>query len=200
MSDIEHVVIEASGSPADPDFYETAFGLGDRVQLRAGQAPSSGFRGFVLGLVMPQPADADHFFGAALDAGATSMKEPRKSLWGYGGTLQALDGDIVTVASSAKKNIGAANGQITDVVLQLGVADVAASKRFYQERGFMVAKSFGGRYVEFDTGGLTLTLNPRRALAKTVGVSAEEAGVPGITIFTSGADFTDPDGFAWENA
>jgi hypothetical protein len=59
---------------------------------------------------------------------------------------------VTAVASSSKKDTGPATGQIDEVVLQLGVADVAASKRFYVERGFTVAKSYGRRYVEFDTG------------------------------------------------
>jgi hypothetical protein len=39
--------------------------------------------------------------------------------------------------------------QIGEIVLQLGVADVAASKRFYVDRGLTVTKSYGRRYAEF---------------------------------------------------
>ena len=41
-------------------------------------------------------------------------------------------------------------GQIDQVVLLLGSADVAAAKQFYVERGLTVAKSFPRVYVEFD--------------------------------------------------
>jgi hypothetical protein len=41
--------------------------------------------------------------------------------------------------------------QIDNIVLLLGVKDVKASKRFYVDRRLAVAKSFGSKYVEFDT-------------------------------------------------
>lgn len=40
-------------------------------------------------------------------AGATALKPAAKSLWGYGGVVQAPDGTIWTVASSSKKDTGA---------------------------------------------------------------------------------------------
>ena len=63
-------------------------------------------------------------------------------------------------------------------MLLLGVADVAASKRFYVERGLAVAKSFGRKYVEFATrvGSVTLALYGRRALAKDAGVAPDGTG------------------------
>jgi predicted lactoylglutathione lyase len=78
-----------------------------------------------------QPATVNGLIGAALDAGATPLKPAAKSLWGCGGVVRAPDGTIWTVASSAKKDTGPATRQIDEIVLQLGVADVAASKRFY---------------------------------------------------------------------
>jgi hypothetical protein len=62
-----------------------------------------------------------------------------------------------------------------------------------------VAKSFGGKYVEFDTpsSAVTLALYPRRALAKDTGVSQEGAGSHRIVIGSDAGPFTDPDGFAW---
>ncbi len=64
-------------------------------------------------------------------------------MWGYGGVVRAPDGTIWKVATSAKKDTGPATRQIDQFVLLLGVADVAASKRFYVDRGLAVAKSFG---------------------------------------------------------
>jgi hypothetical protein len=62
--------------------------------------------------------------GAALDAGATPLKPAAKSLWGYGGVVQAPDGTIWKVATSAKKDTGPATRRIDERVLVLGVADV----------------------------------------------------------------------------
>jgi hypothetical protein len=103
------------------------------------------------------------------------LKPAAKSFWGYGGVVRAPDGTIWKVATSAKKDTGPATRQIGEIVLQLGVADVAASKRFYVDCGLAVAKSFGRKYVEFATssGPVKLALHGRRSLAKDAGVSPE---------------------------
>ena len=82
----------------------------------------------------------------------------------------------------------------------MGVADVAASKRFYVDRGLPVAKSFGRKYVEFATAKVKLALYGRRALAKDAGVSPEGTGSHRIVIGSDAGAFTDPDGFVWEAA
>jgi predicted lactoylglutathione lyase len=198
MAVIEFVTIEVADTTAADRFYNAAFGLGTRVRLRASEAPTTGFRGFTLSLIVSQPATADGLIGAAVDAGATSLKPAAKSLWGYGGVVRAPDGTIWTVASSAKKDTGPASREIDEVVLQVGVADVAASKRFYVERGFAVTKAYGRRYVEFDTGPVKLTLYGRRALAKVAGVSPDGTGSHRLTVGSVAGSFTDPDGFVWE--
>ncbi|MGP3955748.1 hypothetical protein ACTWPT_07095 [Nonomuraea sp. 3N208] len=87
-------------------------------------------------------------------------------------------------------------------MLQLGVADVAASKRFYVDRGFAATKSFGGKYVEFaaPSSPVKLSLYKRRALAKVAGVSPEGTGSHRLVIGSDAGPFTDPDGFVWKVA
>ncbi len=185
-------------SPAE-HFYRAAFGLGDEVRVRESDAPTSGFRGFTMSLVVSQPATVDELIGTALDAGATTLKAAKKGLWGYGGVIQSPDGAIWKVATSSKKNRGPATRQIDDIVLLLGTADVAESKRFYVDRGLEVARSFGRKYVEFASSStLKLALYGRRALAKDAGVSPEGTGSHRIVISGAAGPFTDPDGFAWE--
>jgi predicted lactoylglutathione lyase len=202
MASIEFVTIEVADPAAAGRFYTAAFGLGNQVRLRASEAPTTGFRGFTLSITVSQPATVNGLIGAAIDAGATPLKPAAKSLWGYGGVVQAPDGTIWTVASSAKKDTGPATRQIDEIVLQLGVADVAASKRFYVDRGFAVAKSYGRRYVDFGTPSspVKLTLYGRRALAKVVGVAPDGTGSHRLVIGSDAGPFTDPDGFAWEAA
>lgn len=200
MATIEYVTIEATDITAADDFYSTALDLGSRVRLRASEAPTTGFRGFTLSLIVSQPADVNALVDSALDAGATSLQPAKKSLWGYGGVVQAPDGTIWTVASSSKKDTGPATGQIDEFVLQLGVADVAASKRFYSERGFQVGKSYGRKYVEFDSGPVKLALYKRRALAKLAGVAADGTGSHRLTIGSDAGGFTDLDDFVWDSA
>ncbi|WP_030163610.1 glyoxalase [Spirillospora albida] len=202
MASIEFVAIEVPDAMAADRFYTAAFGLGPLVRPRASQAPATGFRGFTLSLVVSRPATVDGFVGAALDAGATALKAPAKSLWGYGGVVRTPDGTIVTIASSTKKDAGPATRQIDGIVLQLGVADVAASKRFYVERGLTVAKSYGRRYVELGAPSdpITMALYKRRALAKVAGVPAEGEGSHRLVIGSDAGPFTDPDGFVWEAA
>jgi hypothetical protein len=88
------------------------------------------------------------------------------------------------------------------IVLLLGVADVAASKRFYLDRGLAVAKSFGRVYVEFATAAspVKLALYRHRALAKDVGVAPDGTGSHRLMIGGDVGPFTDPDGFTWEAA
>jgi predicted lactoylglutathione lyase len=155
-----------------------------------------------LSLVVAQPGDVDVLVKAAVDGGASVLKATKKSFWGYGGVMQAPDGAIWKVATSAKKDKGPATREVDDVVLLLGVADVKASKRFYAEQGLTVAKSFGSKYVEFEAAGapVKLALYGRKALAKDAGVDPAGAGSHRIAISRQGPAFTDPDGFAWETS
>lgn len=199
MVTIEFVTVEVADLAASDRFYK-AFDLDGRVRVRASDAATTGFRGFTLSLIASQPANVDSLIQKALDAGATSVTPAAKSLWGYGGVVQAPDGTIWTVASSSKKDTGAASAQVDDFILQLGVEDVAASKEFYEDHGFKVSKSYGRKYVEFDTGPVKLTLNSRRAVAKAAGVPAEGGGSHRLAIGSTAGSFVDPDGFVGEDA
>jgi uncharacterized glyoxalase superfamily protein PhnB len=202
MTSIASVTLEVADPAAADRFYSAAFGLGDRLRLRASEEPTSGFRGFTLSLVVSQPADVDALLDAAVQAGATTLKPAAKSLWGYGGVVQAPDGTIWQLASSSKKNTGPATRQVDEFVLLLGVEDVKASKQFYVEHGLTVGKSFGSKYVEFatGTGPVKLALYKRRGLAKVAGVSPDGTGSHRLTIGSDAGPFTDPDGFAWTTA
>ncbi|GAA4520202.1 glyoxalase [Actinoallomurus oryzae] len=202
MNSIESVTLEVADPTAADRFYTEALGLDTRIRLRASEAPTTGFRGFTLSVTVSQPADVSALIDAALDAGASVLKPVTKSFWGHGGVVRAPDGAIWKVATSAKKDTGPATGKIDSVVLLLGVADMAASKRFYLEHGLTVAKSFGRKYVEFDTGSspVKLALYGRRALAKDAGVSPDGTGSHRLVINGDDTPFTDPDGFAWEPA
>ncbi|WP_022894304.1 glyoxalase [Agromyces subbeticus] len=198
---IESVTLEAADVTAAERII-AAFGLDDRIRVRqAADVPSSGFRGFTISLIVAQPSTVTALFDAAIAAGATALKPVEKSMWGYGGSLQAPDGTIWKVATSAKKNTGPATRQIEQIALLLGAEDVGASKRFYVDHGFTVGKSFGS-YVEFASpaSAVKLGLYKRRALAKDAGVDAEGSGSHRIAIAATGGPFTDPDGFAWEAA
>lgn len=200
MPSIEFITIEVSDVVAAEAFYAAAFEVDDRVRLQESHEPSAGFRGFALSLLVSRPADVRALIDSAVDAGATVMKPAAKSLWGYGGVVHAPDGTIWTIASSSKKETGAATRQIEEVVLQLGVAEVDSSVRFYTARGFEVAKRYGRRYAEFDTGPVGLTLNKRSSLAKTLAVPADGTGSHRLLIGGTTAGFTDPDGFEWRAA
>ncbi|MET7996929.1 glyoxalase [Amycolatopsis sp. NPDC005232] len=198
MTSIDTVTLEVTDPTAAERFYADAFGLGSRLRLRASQEPSDGFRGFTLSLTVSQPANVDALISAALKAGATTLKAPAKSMWGYGGVVQAPDGSIWKVATAAKKDTGPATREFDAIVLLLGVDDVVASKKFYASRGLSVGKSFGRMYVEFETGPVKLALYRRRALAKDAGVAPAGTGSHRIAVVSGEEVFTDPDGFAWE--
>src|SRR6478672_9263220 len=76
---IESVILEVSDAAAAEAFYTAAFGLGDKVRVRTSEAPATGFRGFILSLVVSQPSTVDSLIGTAVDAGATTLKPAKKS-------------------------------------------------------------------------------------------------------------------------
>jgi uncharacterized glyoxalase superfamily protein PhnB len=202
MPSIESVILESPDPTTAAAFYDTAFGLGPRLRVRASNEPTDGFRGFTLSLVVAQPGNVDLLVGAAVNGGATTLKAPTKSFWGYGGVVRAPDGAVWKVASSTKKDTGPATRAIDDLVLLLGVADVKATKRFYVEHGLEVAKSYGSKYVEFASGSGTvkLALYGRRALAKDAGVPPEGGGSHRMVVVGGTGAFADLDGFAWQSA
>lgn len=200
QTSIDHVILEVANPAAAAEFYAAAFGLGDTLRLRATEAPTSGFRGFVMSLVVSQPSTVDSLIGTALAAGATTIKPAKKSFWGYGGVVQAPDGTLWKIATSAKKDTGPATREVDDVVVLLGVDNVKATKQFYVDRGLPVAKSFGSKYVEFETAAssIKLALYGRKAAAKDAGVAPEGSGSHRVALGSGLGSFTDPDGFVWE--
>lgn len=197
---ISSIILEVADVPAATRFYADAFGELP-IQLRESHAPSSGFRGFTLSLTVAQPATVTSLVDSAVAAGATVIKPVTKSMWGCGGTVQAPDGAIWKVATTAKKDTGPITRQFDSLVLLIGADDVSASKRSYVERGLAVGKSFGS-YVEFDLGSspVKLGLYKRRALAKDAGVAEQGSGSHRLAIAGDLETFTDPDGFSWEPA
>jgi predicted lactoylglutathione lyase len=202
MTAIQFLTLEVSDPAAAEAFYGDAFGLGDVVGVRESRAATTGFRGFTLSLVVSQPSTVDSFISTALASGATVLKPVKKSFWGYGGVVQAPDGTIWKVATSEKKDTGPATRKVDNIALLLGVANVKATKQFYIERGLTVAKSFGSKYVEFDTAGspVKLALYSRRAAAKDAGIDPDGTGSHRIAVSGNIGPFTDPDGFVWESA
>jgi len=200
MAAIDSVLVEAPDAAAAEAFYKEAFELGDLLRVRESSAPTSGFRGVTLSLVVSQPSTVDTLVESAVAAGATTLKPVKKSFWGYWGVVQAPDGTIWKVASSAKKDTGPPTREVDEVVLLLGVEDVRATKHFYADHGLAVGKSFGSKYVEFDTPGsaLKLALYTRRAAAKDAGIDPEGSGSHRLAIVGDLGTLTDPDGFEWE--
>lgn len=202
MTAIHAITLEVPDTDLARAFYTAVLGAESPIRLRTATPPTTGFRAFTLSLVVDRPADVDRIFDEALAAGAAALKPVARSLWGYGGVFRAPDGAIWKVATTAKKETGPATGRIDDIVLLLGVEDVLASKRFYVGRGFTVDRSFGRKYVQFDApvGAVKLALYGRRALAKDAGVPPEGTGAHRLVVAGDAGPFTDPDGFAWEEA
>ncbi|WP_350275114.1 glyoxalase [Kribbella sp. HUAS MG21] len=199
MTTIDTLTLEVTDLATAEKFYAAAFGLGSRLALRQSDSPTTGFRAFHISLVVSQPATVDSLIGSALAAGATVLKPAAKSLWGYGGVVEAPDGTIWKVATSAKRNTGPDTGQIDDLILLIGADDVAASKQFYVDHGLKVSRSFGRKYVEFEAapGSVKFALYSRKALAKDAGVSPDGTGSHRLAVTSNHGAFTDPDGFPW---
>ena len=201
MTSITSITLEVPDPAAAQAFYATTFDLGDRLSFESAAAPTTGFRGFTLSLVVSQPSTVRHFYDRALGNGATPLKPACKAMWGYGGVLQGPDGSIWKVTTSSKKDSDPDTHHIDETVLLLGVTDVAASKRFYVDHGLSVAKSYLNKYVQFDAApsdGFTLGLYRHAALAKDAGVPPAGTGSHRMVIRSDTGSFIDPDGFAWE--
>lgn len=196
---IDSLTLDVPDVDVARSFYTEAFDLGDRLRFRAADAETAGFRGYTLSLVVSQPANVRALVDAAVAAGASVIKPVSKSLWGVGGTIQAPDGAIWKVATSAKKDTAPPSRAVDEIVLLLGAEDVVASKAFYADRGIAVGKSFGRSYVQFDTGASPIGLGLYRhaSLAKDAGVPAEGSGSHRITINGALGAAVDPDGFVW---
>ncbi len=197
INNITLEVEDADQAESAERFYRDSFGLADRVSVVVAPSSSSGFRGFAPSLVLTQPADVDALFDRAIAGGAEVLKPVSKGIWGYGGSLRAPEGTVWQVSSESKKNTGPATGEIISMVLLLGVADVKASKRFYEQHGAVVAKSFGGTYAEFRTGQVTLALYKRAGLAKQVGLSDATGSGSHRVIAVGDTDLTDPDDYVF---
>ncbi|NMO02835.1 glyoxalase [Gordonia sp. TBRC 11910] len=202
MTTITAITLEVSDVEAAKSFYDKAFGIADRLRFVSSDAPTNGFRGVVVSLVVAEPAVVDSLFDPAVAAGATVVKPAKKSFWGYGGVLVAPDGTIWKIASSSKKDTGAPLRVIDDIVVLIGADDVAVTKGFYVAQGLTVAKSFGRKYVEFDggAGAVKLALYGRKAAAKDAGVPAEGSGSHRLVINGDTVDFVDPNGIVWAGA
>jgi predicted lactoylglutathione lyase len=199
MNSIDTLTLEVADTQAAANFYKSAFGDDLPLQFRESDAATSGFRGFSVSLVVSQPSTVHTLVDAAVAAGATVLKPATKSFWGVGGVVQAPDGTIWKIATSAKKDTDPSDRSIDEVVLLIGANDVKESKQFYVDQGFEVAKSFGRKYVEFagPAGSVKLALYGRRAAAKDAGVPPEGSGSHRLVIRGRSGGLTDPDGFVW---
>ena len=201
MTTITALTIEAADATVAEKFYRDAFGFGPEISVIKSESATAGFRGAVISLLVTQPANATLLFDAAVAAGASVIKPLEKSIWGFGGTLQAPDGTLWKVATSAKKDTTPPAKTVNSIVVLIAASDVAASKKFYVEKGLKVGKSFG-KYVEFDLSAspIKFGLYTTKALAKDAGVAPEGTGSHRIEFAGDLGTFTDPDGFVWANA
>ena len=201
MTSIASITLDVPDTAAAEKFYADAFGVSDRLRFETSDDASSGFRGYTISVIVSQPSTVSSLVDSALAAGAMTLKPVAKSLWGVGGVVQAPDGAIWKVATSAKKEAGKAAREIDSVVILLAAQDVGASKKFYADHGLAVGKSFGS-YVDFALPGspVGLGLYKRSALAKDAGVPAVGSGSHRLAINSDAGAFTDPDGFIWTAA
>ena len=199
MTSITSISLGSDAPAAARAFYDAAFDLGDRLEVHEAAAPTTGFRGFVVSLLVSQPSGVAALLDSATAAGGSTIKPIDRSLWGVGGVVQAPDGAIWKIATSVKKDSAPATREILRVVVLVAAGDVAASKAFYSGRGLTVAKSFG-KYVEFALPGsdIGFGLYSRKALAKDAGVAPLGSGSHRMALVGDAGAFTDPDGFEWE--
>jgi catechol 2,3-dioxygenase-like lactoylglutathione lyase family enzyme len=67
-------------------------------------------------------------------------------------------------------------------LVTLGVADIAAARRFYEALGLAAGGPSDDHVVFFDMDGVILALYGRAALAADAGIAPEGAGFAGVTL------------------
>ncbi|NOT71793.1 MAG: VOC family protein [Hyphomicrobium sp.] len=67
-------------------------------------------------------------------------------------------------------------------LVTLGVADVAASRAFYERLGFKASSDSNPNVTFFDAGGVALALFGRAALAHDASIENSEPGFSGVTL------------------
>ena len=203
MTTIESVTLEAADATAAEAFYKEAFELGDTVQVRESQAPTSGFRGFTLSLVVAQPSTVDSLVRSALDAGATELKPVKKSFWGYGGVVQAPDGTIWKVATSSKKDTGPADPRGRRGRAAAGrrgrQGDQAVLRRPRPDRRQELRQQVR-RVRDARLGPSSSRSTPAERRPRTPASHRRAAARTGSSSTASSGPFTDPDGFVWEGS
>jgi hypothetical protein len=179
VTSIQSIILEMPDPTAASGYYGAAFDLGSRLDVRTSDTPSSRFRAFMLSLASSQPADVDELISSSVDAGATLLKPAEKSLWGYGGTVQAhgrsdLEGrDVLEeehrpgyLRDRRRRAAAGSRGRTREqMVLRRPRPDRSGAS--------------GRAYVEFATDGIQLGLYKRGALAKDAGVPPDGTGSHG---------------------
>ncbi|MGQ0456770.1 MAG: VOC family protein [Hyphomicrobium sp.] len=67
-------------------------------------------------------------------------------------------------------------------LITLGVADMPASRKFYEALGFKASSDSGPQVTFFDAGGVILALFARDALAEDANVANSSPGFSGVTL------------------
>ena len=137
---ISSVVLEVADVAAAEAFY-TALGVGDRVRVRASEAPTSGFRGFTLSLVVSQPANVDALRPRRHRRRRDRPEARQEELLGLRRRRTGAGRHDLEDRDSSKKDTGPATREYDDLVLLLGVEDVKATKQFYVDHGLAVARA-----------------------------------------------------------
>lgn len=156
----------------------------------AGTSPAvSGFRGYLLSLVVDQPAEVQALVDTALRGGAELRKPAKKMMFaGFSAVYQAPDGALWKVAAPTRKDAGPAGNPplLTESIAILGVVDPQASKAFYTALGMSVDRDYGNKFVDFrlSPGKPRLALMQRKALAKDAGVDVAGDGFPAVVFHT----------------
>lgn len=206
---LDTITLGVPQTPTARDFYTAAFAAPDnsgtadldlhgtgRLAFRPIEAlaadldtepATSGFRGYVLGSIVPQPADVRALLQTATDHGAAVVKPAKKQFFGeFTASYRAPDGAVWKLAASSKKDTAPRDEppKPTESAIHLGVASPTASKAFYEALGMTAEHDYGDKFIDFriTDGALRIGLLPRKDLAKDVGVDERGDGFTAVAL------------------
>lgn len=148
---------------------------------------TSGFRGYLMNVIVRQPNEVEALMDAAANGGAKVIKPAKKRLFGeFAAMFEAPDGSVWKLAAESGKNAGPAGSTPSPIetLVIIGVAAPKKSRAFYEALGMTVDRDYGDQYLDFRhaPGSFRLALMTHKDLTKEAKHGSDGAGFRGVVL------------------
>ncbi|WP_010525449.1 glyoxalase/bleomycin resistance protein/dioxygenase [Nesterenkonia sp. F] len=141
--------------------------------------------------VVERPGEVDALLDAAARDGAQVVRPGKRGLFGgYHASHRAPDGVVWKLSATSKRRRDpvADPPTIRETIAIAGVSAPTRAKEFYLAMGMVTDRDYGDTFVDFslEESRHRLGMMPPRAIAKDVGVSADELGGAVVLVHRAG--------------